>query len=324
MSLQITIKEVDDIDLDQYCFLQQQSFEAIFADNRIDSSYLDPAFFKWKYHTPAGKARIAVVEENNCMLASVAMYPVYIMVKGKKTRGWHFVEAAVLPVARGRGLFKRCMSLLIDSLMADEIIYVFPNSSSKHGTIKAGFQRIEECDFYVRCFFNVFKKDRSAIETGVFFTEGQDVYADAMCTKHDVIVFRDAAYMNWRYKQHPYFSYYTFSPVENGRVMGNIVVRPVIIKGIRMLLIMEMHSLNDEGEKEIMSFVRRVAKKENCFIAGVFSGRNGKPSLTATGMLQLPSCILPKQHILMAYTKQSTCKLESENWFCQTGDWDAF
>lgn len=324
MSLQITIKEVDDIDLNQYCLLQQQSFEAIFAESRIDSSYLDPDFFKWKYNTPAGKARIAVVEESNCMLASVAMYPVYIVVKGVKTRGWHFVEAAVLPLARGKGFFKRCMSLLIDSLMADEIIYVFPNSSSMHGTIKAGFRHIEECNFYARCFFNVFKKGRSAIETGVFFTAAQDIYADAMSTKQDVVVFRDAAYMNWRYKQHPHFSYYTFSPVENGRVMGNIVARPVIIKGIRMLLIMEMHSLNDEVKKEMISFVREVAKKENCFIAGIFSCKNGKPSLAATGMMPLPSYVLPKRHILMAYTKHSASKLESENWFCQTGDWDAF
>lgn len=324
MSLQITIKEVDDIDLDQYCLLQQQSFEAIFADNRIDSSYLDTAFFKWKYNTPAGKARIAVVEEGNCMIASVAMYPVYILTKGVKTRGWHFVEAAVLPAARGRGLFKRCMSLLTDSLMADEIIYVFPNSSSMHGTIKAGFRHIEECNFYARFFLNVFKKDRSAIETNVFFTAAQDIYADTMCTKQGVVVFRDAAYMNWRYKQHPHFSYYTFSPVENGRVMGNVVARPVIIKGIRMLLIMEMHSLNDEVKRKMMSFVKRVAKKENCFIAGFFSGKNGKPSFAATGMIMLPSNILPKRHILMAYTKQSACKLESENWFCQTGDWDAF
>lgn len=324
MSLQITIKEVDDIDLDRYCLLQQQSFEAIFADNRIYTSYLDPTFFKWKYSTPAGKARIAVVEENNCMLASVAMYPVYIVVKGKKKRGWHFVEAAVLPVARGRGLFKCCMSLLIDSLKSDEIIYVFPNSSSIQGTIKAGFRKIEESDFYVRCFFNVFNIDRSAIETDFIFTAGQDVYADAMCAKQDVVVFRDAAYMNWRYKQHPHFTYYIFSPVENGRILGNVVARSVIIKGIRMLLIMEMHSLYDEVKKEMMSFVRRVAKKENCFIAGTFSGKNGKPSLASTGMIQLPSYILPKRHILMAYAKQSVCKLESEKWFCQTGDWDAF
>lgn len=324
MSLQIKISEADDIDLTKYCILQQKSFAAVFAGNRMDNSYLDPAFFKWKYRTPAGNARIAFVEEENTMIASVAMYPVYISIKGVKLKSWHFVEAAVLPEARGKGFFQRCMTLLIDSLAKDEIIYVFPNSSSINGTLKKGFRRIEQSAFYVRIFSAVFRKKAVTPYVSHLFSEEQDKYAHALSCKHDVVIFRDAAYMNWRYKQHPHFFYYTFSPVVDGRVMGNVVARPILVKGVKLLLIMEMHSLKSEVQKEMVSFLKRVAAKENCFIAGMFSGESGKPSLSATGMMRTPSFVVPKHHILMAYENESSFNMGSLNWFSQTGDWDAF
>lgn len=324
MSLQIKLSTVDDIDLHEYSMLQQKSFAAVFADNKMGNSHLDPAFFRWKYNTPAGQARIAFVEENTRLLASVAMYPVYMSINGATVKNWHFVEAAVLPEARGRGLFQHCMNVLIDSLTDGEIIYVFPNGSSIHGTMKVGFRQIEQCCFYARFFSNVFKAKNSIISTDNLFTSGQDEYADELCTKHDVIVIRNAAFMNWRYKQHPHFLYYTFSPVENGRVIGNVVARPVIIKGQKMLLIMEMHGRNEEVQTEMMSFLKAVAKKENCFVAGMFSAKNCKPSISKTGMIPVPSFIIPKRHILMAYEKRSTSLFVKDRWFNQTGDWDAF
>lgn len=324
MSLQIKIEEITDLDLDRYCELQQKSFAAVFAKNQIDNRYLDSAFFSWKYNTPAGKARIAYVEENGCMLASVAMYPVYIGVKGVKLKSWHFVEAAVLPEARGNGLFQRCMNALIDSLTAGEAIYVFPNASSIKGTLKTGFQLVEQCRFYARFFFNILKRENVVVHASHLFPQEQDKYAEALSSAHDVIIFRDAAYMNWRYKQHPHFSYYTFTPVHNGRVVGNVVARVVFIKGAKLLLVMEMHSITGAAQNEITSFLKDVAAKEKCFVIGMFSGRSCKPSLLATGMVPLPSFLIPKEHTLMAYEKKPSNQLENTEWFTQTGDWDAF
>lgn len=324
MSLRIKLKEIDEIDLNQYCLLQQKSFAAVFEKNQIDIRYLDPLYFSWKYNTPAGKARIAYVEESSSIIASVAMYPIYIVVKGVKVKSWHFVEAAVLPEARRKGLFQRCMDRLIESLAAGEIIYVFPNTSSITGTIKAGFQIVEHSKFYARFFFNLFKSEINLIEADQLFSNEQDSYADAISSLHKVMVFRDAAYMNWRYKQHPYFSYHTFAPLANGRIMGNVVARAVFIKGMKLLLIMEMHSITKGAQKEINSFLRSVAAKENCLAAGMFSGQCLKPTLFATGMVPVPAFVVPKQHILMSYQNKDAYRLKNVDWLFQTGDWDAF
>ena len=148
----VILYSADQLDIAAYCLLQQSSFADLFKQNNIVGNYLDPAFFQWKYNTPAGKARIAVISENGQMVASVAMYPVNLIMGGEISTSWHFVEAAPLPEARGRGLFKACMQTLIDSLESDELIYVFPNRTSINGTIDLGFQQLFLSRFFSFCF----------------------------------------------------------------------------------------------------------------------------------------------------------------------------
>jgi GNAT superfamily N-acetyltransferase len=322
-SLQISKTDIDHIDIEQYCILQQKSFAEVFAYSQIDNSYLDPAFFKWKYNTPNGKARIAVAEENNEMLASVAMYPVVFIKDQEVFNGWHFVEAATLPEARGRGLFKACMQKLMDSLKNDEVIYVFPNKTSMRGTEKIGFQQLDHIPFYGKIVFRKSRNNQTEFFPGCHFSAKQDSYAKALAIKNKIMIFRDAAYMNWRYNSHPHASYYSYSAMQDDRVVGNIVIRPVKYKQQKLLLLMEFHSLNKEAEKEMLIFLRKVASIENCSFAGLFSNNEPQPGVFASGLIKLPSFMLPKKQILMTYKKNSET-LQNDNWFIQTGDWDAF
>jgi GNAT superfamily N-acetyltransferase len=321
-SLQINRTDIDHIDIEQYCLLQQKSFAEVFAYSQINNSYLDPVFFKWKYDTPNGKARIAIAEENNEMLASVAMYPVMFIKDQDIFNGWHFVEAATLPKARGRGLFKACMQKLMDSLKKDEVIYVFPNKTSLPGTEKIGFQELSHIPFYGKVVFRKSRKSQADFSSSCHFSGEQDVYAKALATKNKVMIYRDATYMNWRYNSHPHASYYSYSAIQDNRITGNIVIRPVRFKQQKFLLLMEFHSLSKEAEKDLLIFLSRVASIENCSFAGLFSNTEFHGNLFATGMIKLPSMILPKQQVLMAYKKN--CEGLQNNWFIQTGDWDAF
>lgn len=322
-SLQISKTDIDHIDIEQYCMLQQKSFAEIFASSQIDNSYLDSAFFKWKYNTPNGKARIAVAEENNEMLASVAMYPVVFIKDQELFNGWHFVEAATLPGARGRGLFKACMQELMDSLKNDEVIYVFPNKTSIHGTEKIGFQQLDHIPFYGKIVFRKSRNSQTEFSSSCHFSLKQDAYAKALAKKNKIMIYRDADYMNWRYNSHPHASYYSYSAMQDDRVTGNIVVRPVKFRQRKFLLLMEFHSLNKEAEKEMLIFLRKIASIENCSFAGLFSNNEFQSDFFATGMIKAPSLLLPKQHILMGY-KQNSEGLLKDDWFIQTGDWDAF
>lgn len=322
-SLQISTTDIDHIDIEQYCILQQKSFAEVFAESQIDHSYLDPSFFKWKYNTPNGKARIAFAVENNEMLASVAMYPVVFTNGQELSKGWHFVEAATLPKARGRGLFKACMQELMDSLTNDEVIYVFPNKSSLHGTEKIGFQQHTQIPFYGKIVFRKLKNNQTEFSPSCHFSLKQDSYAKALAIKNKVMIYRDAAYMNWRYNNHPYASYYSHSAIHHEQVTGNIVVRSVKFKQRKYLLLMEFHSLNKKAEQELLIFLRKVAFIENCFLAGLFSNDESQTNFLATGMIKVPSLLLPKKQMLMTY-KKGGIALKNDIWFCQTGDWDAF
>jgi hypothetical protein len=321
-SLQINKTDIEHIDIQEYCMLQQKSFAQVFAYSQIENSYLDPSFFKWKYNTPAGKARIAVAIKKNEMLASVAMYPVVFIKGEEKLNGWHFVEAATLPNARGRGLFKSCMQVLMDSLAEGEIIYVFPNKTSLHGTKKIGFQQLGHIPFYGKIVLMKSKSNEIQTSPNCHFSVKQDVYAKTLALKNGVMIYRDAAYMNWRYNSHPHASYYSYSAIQGDRVTGNIVIRPVKFKQQKFLLLMEFHSLSKEAERDLLIFLRKVASIENCSLAGLFSNNEFHGNLFATGMIKLPSVMLPKQQVLMGY-KQNSEGLPN-SWFIQTGDWDAF
>lgn len=319
----VILYSADQLDIAAYCLLQQSSFADLFKQNNIVGNYLDPAFFQWKYNTPAGKARIAVVNENGHMVASVAMYPVNLINGDKISTSWHFVEAATLPEARGRGLFKACMQTLIDSLESDELIYVFPNRTSINGTIDLGFQQLQHLQFYAKLILNRKGNSELKSESKVIFSEAQDEYALNMDRSNSIMVLRSAAYMNWRYNEHPHASYYSFAPEQNKKTMGNVVLRAVEIKGIKQLLIMEFHAKNKAVEKQLMSYIKKIALLERCSLAGMFSTKIQRPSFFTTGFMQLPSFVIPKKQILMGINANRK-PIQNKNWFCQTGDWDAF
>lgn len=318
---QLRIYSPDELDMTEYCHLQQFAFKELFEKNKIGIDYLDNAFFKWKYNPPAGKAKIAVATHNGKMIASVAMYPVFFVKKGGIFKGWHFVEAATLPEARGKKLFLKCMNLLIETLEAGEIIYVFPNKTSLHGTVRMGFRQIEQVPFYLTALLHRNKK-RENSEFDFEFTSAQDLYAKEL-SENSVLLYRDADYMNWRYNQHPHVKYYSYSPKVGGKVVGNIVLRCSVIRGIRFLLLMEFHSLNIEAERQMVSYLKEVSAVENCFLTGLFSAGRSAAVFGSIAMLKVPSFLLPKKQVLMALGVETKTNSET-NWVSQTGDWDAF
>ena len=321
-SLRIESADFDHIDVEEYCRLQQKSFAEVFASSQMSNSYLNPSFFKWKYNPPIGKARLAIAKENNEILASVAMYPV-IFIKNQDTfKGWHFVEAATLPKARGIGLFKLCMRQLLESLPDDELIYVFPNKTSLYATEKIGFKQLGRIPFYAKVILRKSKKSHAPLSTDGLFSVKQDAYAKALAP-NKMMIYKDADYMNWRYRSHPHAKYYCYSAMQNDQVVGNIVVRPVKIKQQKFLLIMEFHFLTKEAKSEMLIFLHKVASEEKCTFAGMFSTSEFLSSFLVSGLVKIPSFFLPKQHILMGY-KHNSENLSTDKWFIQTGDWDAF
>lgn len=322
--VRIHITGPDELDMQQYCQLQQAAFEKLLHKNKVSNDFIMPAFFQWKYNTPAGKARIAFATENGQILASVAMYPVNLISKGRIFKSWHFTEAAVLPQSRQRGLFHACMQALIDTLLPEEMIYVFPNHSSMKGTIRLGFQPLADLPFYIKLLFKHRTAKFNLLQPFDNYNEAQDIYAGSITANSNVMLYKDAAYMNWRYKQHPYANYYTFSVVAGEKVTGNVVVRSVFVKGVKLLLIMELHAVNKSAKRELFAFIQEVANAEKCSLAGIFTVGSNVVDQLIQGFFKVPSMLMPKKQRMMGYLKKMSDDGQNYNWFCQTGDWDAF
>ncbi|MGE5109066.1 MAG: hypothetical protein ACM3H8_16130, partial [Sphingobacteriales bacterium] len=67
----LKITDIDNVDLDQYCLLHRTAFKELLDKQSVKADFITPEFFKWKYNTPAGKSKIAIIEKDERIVAGV-------------------------------------------------------------------------------------------------------------------------------------------------------------------------------------------------------------------------------------------------------------
>ncbi|MEZ5287126.1 MAG: hypothetical protein R2712_20450 [Vicinamibacterales bacterium] len=72
------------LDFDEYVALQRAAFAEV-VDASGMASLLAPAFYRWKYHTPFGDARIATVRSHGRLVAANAMFPLEVAHQGQRS-----------------------------------------------------------------------------------------------------------------------------------------------------------------------------------------------------------------------------------------------
>lgn len=325
MNSQELVKVIDANDLDhiQYCFLQKKAFEKVLFKNKISSDYLTPDFFKWKYSSPAGQAKLAIVERNGKILASVAYMPVFIMHKNEILKIWQCGDIAMMPNSGLKGITSKCMIALNAYLAENSFLYGFPNDKSWPIVKRIGFQLIQHVDFFGKFAVNTF--NNVPISEFTSYYNDQDDYAKRLNALNFTMIYRSKEYMNWRYVKKPVCKYYCFNSRENNLVMGNVVLRIVEIKRIKLLLIMEFTYLSKKAECDLLKYIKNVASLNKCRIIGIFSTNLFKPEFLRTGFIQIPSYFMPKEQIFVCKPSYGNDHpLLHVKWFVQTGDWDAF
>lgn len=322
MSLQISIIDIDQIDMDQFIKLQKLAFRDILITNKVSDDYITSEFFLWKYTPPAGKAKIAVVYQEGKMVGSVSIVPIDIFHEGRMKKIWNVGDVAVLPEYRGKFLYNRCITALKNDNPNDELLFGFPNHNNLPGTKRAGFRLVKDLAFYFKPFFLGFPLRR--IMQMQLFPYSQDQYALTLAEKAGVTFYRSEAYMNWRYIQKPATSYHCYAYKENDVVFGNAVTRTIKRNAFHVLLVMEYHFSHKKAIPFLNRFINQMAIMNRCVAVIMLSASNQFTNQMG-GFYLIPARFQPKKMVLYANPlKEEDEALLTDNWFIQTGDWDAF
>ena len=319
---QITITEFEQIDQEQYCNMHMAAFSELFKQNKITESNFTLEYFNWKYNTPWGKAKLAIARVNDRIVGGVSMLPFHAICQGQLYKVWHTGDVAVLPEFQGRFFFNQSMTALRNEVDDDTFIFGFPNHNNLSGAKRAGFPGLKELCFFIKPV--LFKGFSPGLMPDTKFDFPQDVYADALAAKGGAMLHRTATYMNWRYVDRPKGNYMMYNYESNGIIEGNIVTRVATVKGIRLLIVMEYNYVKKNAIRYLNRFLAQTARANKC-IAAVLVSSSQQNYIGGSGFMKLPDKLQPRKITLVGNTaKKNIHPLIDADWFCQTGDWDAF
>ncbi len=319
---QIIITEFDEVDQEQYCNLHKVAFSEMFRQNKITENNFTVEYFNWKYNTPWGKAKLAIAKLNGRIVGGVSMLPFQAIYQGNTYKVWHTGDVAVLPEFQGRFFFNQSMTALRNEVAADTFIFGFPNHNNLSGAKRAGFPGLKELCFFIKPI--LFRGFGSELIAGKSFDSLQDLYADVLAAKGGAMLHRSATYMNWRYVDRPGGNYFIYNYLHDETIKGNVVARAAMIKGIRVLIVMEYNYVEKNAVYYLNQFLKQTASKNRCLAAVLISSPE-KNYINRSGFIRLPEKLQPRKITLVGNTAQKeTHPLIDADWFCQTGDWDAF
>lgn len=320
----IDIFDSSELDFDSFVRLQAESFADIINKAGVGYLFTD-SFYRWKYFPPSGNAKIAIVKDEAGLVAANSMYPVDLLIGKNRMRGWQSCDTATLPRGRGKGYFMQCIAALKRMIGEEEVFFGFPNHNSMRGFERLGWSKHSDIRTWLRVLPSFQADKLEAIAEVELFTTEFDIFAESLARQGGVTIARDAAYMNWRYKRHPLHQYKSYQWLQDGQLLGVLVMRRMRISGKELAVVMEVLALSGTVERGLLAFAAAWGRQHRAAYTLVINNTTGLLNAALTGYLPVPMCLLPKRQQLMgAAGGISSLPVWNEPWHVQIGDWDGF
>jgi GNAT superfamily N-acetyltransferase len=271
---------------------------------------LTEKFYRWKYDTPAGEAKIACVMSGTGPVSSVSAFPMTFDVPGRPpTRGWQIGDIMTSPEVRGQGLYGTCLSKLIE-VLDDQLLICFPNDRSRRGIERVGFTAVADIETFIRpLLIPLGGRDLPRSDE----PSASDIsWPDSRPSEY-LSVHKDQEYLAWRYARHPAFHYQFIAGSE-----GWAVTRCFRLFGTKVAIVVEFNPTG-EGCAPLLKKVHRWARANGMMAS--FLMANWYPMKPMRfGYLFVPSLLMPKRQIL--YVRYPQGRTGNLPWRTQIGDWD--
>lgn len=250
-----------------------------------------------KYLESPFASKIALVHSDKKLVGMNGLLPILINTSGVEEIAWMSCDTATHPEARGQGLFRKCISVLEESLEVNTLIFGFPNNNSLPGFYKFGWKKILEIELAASLIG--FKKDRRLSIGDVKPPLGYQ------STKSGIVKTND--YLGWRYND--IRDSYKMASFGN----SNLIYKVMNFSGIKTLVVLEVE--NSVSAKQI----RSIANKERCPVVLV-----SKTQFPSKAFIKIPNKLNSRPILLLGKrVNNSEWKPEDESWNPSLGDFDA-
>lgn len=319
----VEIQRASDIDFQAYAAFQKEAYRDLLDRSKATDIGMTPEFYRWKYHSPDGQARIAWVTQGEETLSSSAMLPLRISYKGKSVIGWHCVDVATLPKVRRKGYLLATLRELMETVPPGDVFFAFPNSGSIGSFLRLGCVEDVILTTWINLMIPLIRKRSERIERVDGFGPHHDILESRVKTEAPHVD-RRPDYLNWRYTDHPHNRYVSFV-YENDGCEGICVVRKARVMGRDLALVMEIYGSTARIQAALVSHAADWAHSEGVGMMALMSTSLPLRTALRTLFAPVPTFLLPKRQVLVLHgAKKTPASLMRETWALQTGDWDVF
>lgn len=318
----ISVHDPDDLDLEEYALMQKEAFKDLLDEMGVSDSFMTPDFYKWKYKTPYGNARIVTSRIDEKLVSSTMIQPTKIKYKGASFKAWQNGDTATIKEYRNIGLYPRCMKAVIRELGENDLIFGFPNKNSVRG-----FSFFVEYNKGVVPLLARFSLLPNLLPNRMVFTinrfEDHDINWLLMQNDKSPIFSKNSVWLDWRYTDHPVHKYSKhILKDEKGIVSAVVVTRNAIIAGKKVLLIMEVMGTSISQIRKILQTV--IPQQKNGPYVLSFNNMFTFSEALYLGFVSVPDKFIPKQQLLFVLAKGDAKVILPPSWQLQMGDWDGF
>jgi len=319
----VAIQQASEIDYESYAAFQREAYRDLLARTKATDAHMTPEFYRWKYHSPDGAARIAKVIQGDDTLSSSAMLPLRVSFGGRSVIGWHCMDVATLPRARRRGFLLATLRTLMQAIPPSDILFAFPNAGSIGSFLK--LDCVENVILTTRINPSVWlcrKKNEEVEEVDEFGPE-HDVFERRVKIRKP-FVDRRPDYFNWRYTNHPNNKYVSFF-YRSSQGEGICVVRQARVMDRNLALVMEIFGSSPDIQTALLSHAADWAHSAGIGMMVLMSTSLPLSTSLKTCHAPVPSILLPKRQVLVVRgTGEFPASLMKNRWDLRTGDWDVF
>jgi GNAT superfamily N-acetyltransferase len=307
-SMHAQIFDPHEVDLSRHVSALRKAFHGSAWAGEI-SATLTEDFYGWKYHTPAGRAKVAYIMSGSEPVSGLSAFPMTFERPNQAlARGWQIGDIMTAPEARGRGLYGKCLSAMVEQLNEDLLI-CFPNRLSRRSIEQAGFVAVADVDTFVRPLLPSLSNRGASLDEPKIL----EIPQSASTTSQFAAVHKDPQYFAWRYIRHPVFDYQAVEGSE-----GLAIVRSFKLFGVGVAIIMEFHPV-EKSATPLLNKVHQWAR-QNGMIATFLMANWFPIKPIRSAYVYIPSGLMPKRQVL--YVRYPRGKAVKMNWKTQIGDWD--
>ncbi|MBN2804080.1 MAG: GNAT family N-acetyltransferase [Deltaproteobacteria bacterium] len=321
--INIDIYNSENIDFVEFSNMQRDSFKELLSKMGVSDSFMTPDFYKWKYNSPFGQAKIVLAREDKKIVASTVNQALKIQHGELEFSAWQNGDSAMLPKYRGQGLYNKCVKKAVESLEENEIIYGFPNKNSIRGF--SSHVTMDKGIIPLLASSSLFPFWASGKHITLIKSFSQiDYNFKAFRNFNTVSILKNKEYLSWRYENHPLNSYvsYFYNNIDNNE-QAVVVTRKAVIDGKKVLVIMELLGTSLKAMSKVLGYA--ISKQRTGLATLMFNNSFTFFEALYLGFIKVPHQLLPKTQILFADAKGKDAKaVLNLPWQIQMGDWDGF